>query len=156
MQKITYFKGKEYSLKENWDEAFKFASKIVLWGLQNDLFIYSPCAHTQPMAVEWNSDESPEWRKIYFDIDFGMIERFRKAGEVRFLCPKDWFESSGCRLEFEDALKHNDKIVRFEPFYNSGEAPAEEVVLMDDTDFDKSEAEVYAIAEICMKVNKKM
>lgn len=116
-QHITAFKGRKYSQNENYAAAFDYAQQVVLWAANNGIILYSPAAYTVHLANAWHSDESPPWRKIYKIIDDQFVLLSRNAGILIWIFPENWMSSLGCRIEMLDCITHNEKAIKFDPFY---------------------------------------
>lgn len=115
-QHIRYFKGKQYSNEENWKYAFEYANSVIKIAIAQKQAVYSPAIVTVPLAIGWNTDESPESRKIYTEFNDAVINELRKTTEIVWLMPFNWYKSSGCIAEVKDALKHREKVIRVEIF----------------------------------------
>lgn len=119
-QHIRYFKGKEFSNEENWKHAFDYANSVIKIAIAQQQAVYSPALVTVPLAIGWGTDESPESRKIYTDLNNAVINELRKTTEIVWLMPFNWFKSSGCVAEVKDAVKHGEKVIRVEIFIDLG------------------------------------
>jgi len=150
-QKIQWFKGKDYSVMENWQAALEFAHANMKWAVENDIMLYSPAALTIPFAMALKLDESPENRNLYFKIDEMIIDRLRAAGELIWIVPADWYESAGCRIEVRNALLHNEKIIRYGQF----NANKQELDLLTDVGIIKEEFNMLAVLLIETEIERR-
>lgn len=78
------------------DAAFVEASKLTARLMQHGLKVYSPIAHTHPLAVHGNID--PLDHSIWLPFDGAMMD---KADAMIVAMMDGWFESKGVRHEID-------------------------------------------------------